>query len=100
MNRRDLRTIDAALSEIEAGEYEDRAFDGDHVALARAAVAEALKPGRVIVVLTAGEAERLSWLAGELMSDPPELRKRIGGAAFGACCRACGKLTAAIHGGK
>jgi hypothetical protein len=48
--------------------------------------------------LTEGEAKALAWLAEDLMSDPPELRKRVGASAFGTCCRACGKLDAAIRG--
>lgn len=54
----------------------------------------------VAVTLTPAEARQLTFLAGELMSDPDEYRNRVGARDYATACRAMAKLHAAIGGEK
>lgn len=54
----------------------------------------------VKLTLSLYEAKQLSYLAHDLMSDPEELRNRIGVRAFNAACATVAKLHVAMYKGR
>lgn len=51
---------------------------------------------RVVLTLTLAEALELNYLAGDLLSDPEELRVNLGGRRYAVAIRAANKLGKAI----